>query len=76
MSGTHRDLFFCSKSRCCASKNHRCGRGPIETGYSDAKNVVVHSQNDRSCLVPIETCCSGPKGPVLHPKTTDEGCDT
>ena len=45
-------------------------RGPIETGNSDAKHAVVHAQNDRSCLVPIETCLSGPKVAVLHAKTT------
>ena len=75
MSGTRRDLLFCSKSRCCVSKNHGRGRGPIENGNSDAKHIVVHAQNDWSCLVPIETCNSGPKVAVLHPKTTDEGWD-
>ena len=39
-----------------AFKNHRCGRGPIETGISDAKHAVVHAQNERSCLGPIESC--------------------
>ena len=24
---------------------------------------------------PIDTCCSGPKGAVLHPKTADQGWD-
>ena len=57
----------------------------METSISDAKYAVVHAQNDRSCLGPIETCCSGPKVAVLQtynsvPKeavlqttTTDEG---
>ena len=53
----------------------RWGRGPIETGNSDAKHVIVHAQNDRSSLVPLETCYSGPKGAVLQAKATDEGGD-
>ena len=76
MSGTHRDLFFRSKSRSIAFKNHLRGLGPIETSHSDVKTAVVHAQNDRSCLGPIETCHSGPKCAVWHAKTTDEGWDT
>ena len=75
MSGTHRDFLFWSKSRCFTCKSHRWGRGPIETGNSDAKHVIVHAQNDRSRLVALETCYSGPKGAVLHAKATDEGGD-
>ena len=58
-----------------AIKTHRCGRGPIEAGDSETKHTVLHAQNDRSCLVPIETCYSGPKVAVLHAKATDEGWD-
>ena len=45
----------------------------METSVSAAKHAVVHAQNDRSCLGPIQTCCSGPKVTVMHPKTTGEG---
>ena len=44
--------------------------GPIETSNSDAKNALVHAQNDRSCLGPTETCYSAPAVAVLHAKTT------
>ena len=47
----------------------------METGSCDAKNAVVHAQNDRSCLGPIETCYSGPQGAVLHAKGTGGGLD-
>ena len=40
---------------------------------SDAKQAVVHVQNDRPCLGPIETCYSVPEAAVLHGKTTGEG---
>ena len=68
-------LVCWSKSRCFAIKTHRCGRGPIEAGDSETKHTVLHAQNDRSCLVPLENCYSGPKGAVLHAKATDEGGD-
>ena len=42
----------------------------METSNSDAKHAVVHAQTDRSCLVPIEICYSGPNVAVLHAKTT------
>ena len=38
----------------------------METSISDSNHAVFHAQNDRLCLGPIETCCSGPKGAVLH----------
>ena len=40
----------------------------METSSCDAKNAVVHAQNDRSCLELIETCYSVPEGSVLHAK--------
>ena len=49
--------------------------GPRETSYPDANHAVLHVQNDRSCLGSVETCYSGPKGAVLHAKTTEEGWD-
>ena len=45
----------------------------METSSCDAKNAVVHAQNNRSCLGPIETCNSGPKVVVFNAKSTD-GC--
>ena len=68
MSGTHRDLLFRSISRCFASKNHRLGLGPIETGNSDARHVVLHAETHRWVLGPIETCYSGPEVAVLRQK--------
>ena len=55
MSGTHWDLLFWSKSLCFASKNHRWGRGPIETSVSGANHAVLHAQNVRWGLGTIET---------------------
>ena len=45
------------------------------SSYSGANHSVLHVQNDRIGLGPIETCNSGPKGAVLHAKTTDDGWD-
>ena len=45
----------------------------METSNSDAKNVVLHAQSDRSCLGLIETCYSVTEAAVLHVKTTGEG---
>ena len=42
----------------------------METSNCDAKNAVVHTQNDRSYLGPIETCYSGPEDAVFHGKST------
>ena len=47
----------------------------METSISGSNHAVLHAQNDRLCLGPIETCYSGPKGAVLHAKTTDQGWD-
>ena len=47
----------------------------METSNSEANHAVLHSQNDRSCLGPIETCNSAPKGACLNAKTTDKGWD-
>ena len=49
--------------------------GPIETSYSGANHAVLQAQCDRSDVVPIETCNSGPEVAVLHAKTIDEGWD-
>ena len=70
MSGTHRDLFFWSISRCCASKNHTWGLGPMETSISDARYAVLQEENNRWGLGPTGTCYSGPEVAVLHAKTT------
>ena len=70
MSGTHRDLFFWSISRCFASKNHTWGLGPMETSISDVRHAVLHAENHRWGLGPSETCYSGPEVAVLHAKTT------
>ena len=75
MSETHRDLLFCSRSRCLAWKNHRWGLGPTETSNSGLKVAVLHAENDRCGVVPIQTCNLGAEGAVLHEKTTDEGWD-
>ena len=72
MSGTHKALKFCSKSRCFECKNHRLGLGPIETSNSDARHGALHAENHRWVLGPIETCNFGPKVAGLHAKTTDE----
>ena len=72
MSGTRRDLLFCSKGRCFECKNHRWGLGPIETSNSDARHGVLHAENHRWVLGTIETCNFGPKVAGLHAKTTDE----
>ena len=45
--------------------------GTHRANNSGANHVVVHAQNERSCLGPIETCYSGPEFAVLHAKTTD-----
>ena len=50
--------------------------GPMGTSISDANHPVLHAQNDWWGLGPIETSNSGPKGAVLHSKTTDEGWDS
>ena len=76
MSGTDRDLFFQSKSRSIASKNHTWGLGPMETSNSDATHAALLEQNGRWNLGPIEICYSGPKIAVFHAKTTDEAWDT
>ena len=68
MSGTHRDLFFLSKSRSIASKNHTWGLGPMETSNSDATHAALQAQNGRWNLGPIEICYSGPKVADLHAK--------
>ena len=47
----------------------------METSNSGAKRAVLHAQNNRLCLRPIENCYSGPKVPVLFPKTTDQCWD-
>ena len=44
----------------------RCGLGSIETSNSDARQIVLHAQNDRRGLGPIETCNSGPKVALLN----------
>ena len=49
--------------------------GTHRDNNSGANHAVFQAQNDRRGLVPIETCCSGPKVAVLYPKTTDEGWD-
>ena len=53
MSGTHRDLFFWSRSRCFECKNHRWGLGPTETCNSSPKVAVLHAQNHRWGMEPI-----------------------
>ena len=45
----------------------------METSYSAANRGVFHAQNDRGCLGPIETFCSGSNVAVLPAKTTDKG---
>ena len=75
MSGTDRDLFFRSKSRSIASKNHTWGLGTMETSNSDATHAALQAQNGRWNLGPIEICYSGPKVAILHAKTTDKGWD-
>ena len=47
-------------------KNHRCGLGPMETGYSDANRFVWHAQSERCGLGPIETSNSGDNHAVFH----------
>ena len=54
-------------------QNHKWELGPLETSDSVTNHTVLHAQKDRWYLGPIEICCSGPKGPVLQSKTTDEG---
>ena len=62
-------IILVQKSLFCMQKP-QLRAGTIETSNSDAKQAVVHAQNDRSCLGPTETCKSGPKVTILHPKTT------
>ena len=45
----------------------------MQTSNSNDNHAVLNAHNDRKCLGPIETLNSGPKGAVLHAKTTDEG---
>ena len=63
MSGTHRDLFFLSKSRSIASKNHTWGLEPMETSNSwcYSRSQLCSAQNGRWNLGHIEICYSGPK---------------
>ena len=49
--------------------------GPTETSHSDAKDVLVHAQNDRLCLGNIETCFSDPEVAAWHAKTTGGALD-
>ena len=44
--------------------------GHIETSNSDAKQAIVHTQNDRSFLGPTEACSSSLKVDALHAQTT------
>ena len=73
MSGTHRDLFFWSISRCFVSKNHTWRLGPMETSISDAGHPLLHAENHGRVLGTIETWNFGPKAAGFHAKTSDEG---
>ena len=66
MSGTHRDLFFWSISRCCASKNHTWGLGPMDTSISAANHTVLNAQSKRCGLGSTETINSVANLSVLH----------
>ena len=45
----------------------------METSNSGANHADLHAQINRRNLAPIEICSSGPKGAVLHAKTTNDG---
>ena len=47
----------------------------MEISISGANPDVSHAHITRRSLGLIETCISGPKGAVLHVKTTHEGWD-
>ena len=59
MSGIHRDLLFCFRSRCFAWKNPRWGLEPTEACNSGPKDAVLLAHNHRWGLEPIETSNSG-----------------
>ena len=76
MSGTHRDLFFWSKSRNFVWKNHRWGLGSKETSDAGARYAVLHSENHRWGVRPIDTFNFGPKVAILNVRSHRWGLET